>query len=45
MKNFENLTIAELRKLHDQFMNQNPEFKTALELLEEYEEKARKKQN
>ena len=37
MKNFENMTIGELRKLYDQFREQNPEFKTALELLEENE--------
>ena len=37
MKNFENMTIAELRKLHDQFLKQNPGFKTAFELLEEKE--------
>ncbi len=37
MKNFEDLTIGELKKLHKQFMEQNPEFKTALELLKENE--------
>ena len=35
MKNFEDLTIGELKKLHKQFMEQNPEFKTVFELLEE----------
>ncbi len=35
MKNFEDMTIKELRKLTEQFKDQNPEFKTAEELLEE----------
>lgn len=35
MKQFETLTIGELRKLHAQFRDQNPELKTAEELLDE----------
>ncbi len=33
--NFEDMTIGELRKLNEQFKDQNPEIKTAQELLEE----------
>lgn len=35
---FENLTIADLRKLHEQYKNQHPDQKTAVELLEEIRE-------
>lgn len=42
MKQFENMTIGELRKLHAQFIKQNPEIKTALELLEENEKENNK---
>lgn len=35
MKQFEDLTIGELKKLHEQYKDQNPELKTATELLEE----------
>ena len=35
MKQFELLTIAQLKKLYEEFMKQNPNFKTAEELLEE----------
>ena len=35
MKQFEDLTIAQLKKLYEQFKEQNPNFQTAEELLEE----------
>ena len=35
MKNFEDLKIKELRKLNEQFKDQNPELKSAEELLED----------
>jgi len=35
MKQFENMTIRELRKITEQFKDQNPDFKTAEELLKE----------
>ena len=34
-KEFESLTIGQLKKLYEQFRNQNPNFQTAEELLEE----------
>jgi hypothetical protein len=34
-QSFESLTIAQLKKLYEQFKDQNPELKTAEELLEE----------
>ncbi|KKN62661.1 hypothetical protein LCGC14_0509220 [marine sediment metagenome] len=34
-KEFEDLTIAQLKKLYEQFLKQNPNFQTAEELLEE----------
>jgi len=34
-KTFEQMTIAELRKLTEQYKEQNPDIKTAQELLEE----------
>ena len=40
MKNFEDLTIKELRKLTQEFKEHNPDFQTAQELLDEkFEEK------
>ena len=38
MKQFEDLTIKQLKKLYEQHKRLNPEFKTAQELLEEMEE-------
>lgn len=38
MKQFENMTIKELRELHDQFRNQNPEVQTADDMLNETRE-------
>jgi len=38
LKNFEDLTIKELRILHEQYKNQHPDTKTAQELLEEIKE-------
>ena len=35
MKQFEDLTIKELKEMHIQFIKQNPDFKTAQELLDE----------
>lgn len=35
MKNFEDMKIKELRKLTEQFKDQNPELKSAEELLKE----------
>ena len=34
-KEFEDMTIADLKKLYEQYKAQNPEIKTAQELLEE----------
>lgn len=31
--NFDDLTIGQLRKLHEQFKNQNPELKSTQELF------------
>lgn len=35
IKEFEQMTIGELKKLHEQYLQQHPEMKTAEELLEE----------
>lgn len=35
MKQFEDMTIGELKKLHEQYLQQHPEIKTVGELLEE----------
>jgi len=35
IKEFEDMTIRELKKLNEEFKKQNPEIKTAEELLEE----------
>ena len=43
MKQFETLTIGELKKLHEQFIDQNPEVKTAEELLDEFKQIRRTK--
>ncbi len=47
MKQFEDITIAQLKKLYDQFLKQNPNFQTAEELLEEMnnEKELRKNEN
>ena len=34
-QSFEDLTIAQLKKLYEQFLKQNPNFQTAEELLNE----------
>ncbi len=39
MRIFENLTIAQLRQLTIEFLTQNPDFKTADQLLNELYEK------
>ncbi len=39
MKQFEDLTIKQLKELYEQHKRLNPEFKTAQELLEEMEGK------
>ena len=38
MKQFEDLTIGELRKITEEFKKENPDIKTAQELLEEIQE-------
>jgi len=38
MKDFENLTVSELRKLNEEFKEQNSDVQTAEELLEELNE-------
>jgi len=38
MKQFEDLTMRELKNLTEQFKEHNPNFKTAQELLDEREE-------
>lgn len=42
MKQFEDMTIAQLKKLYEQFLKQNPNFQTAEELLEKLNPKEEK---
>ena len=39
MKEFDNLTIGELKNLTDDFLKQNSDFKTPEQILKEYENK------
>ena len=43
--NFENLTIGQLKRLTEEYLKSNPDFKTALQLFEEWKQKATEQQS